>query len=107
MLRSFHYAIYMGELEYSMKMPDDSEFRQPWLKAWYRIISNAFLTSYMQTAQNASFMPEESKQIADLLSVFTIEKAIYEADYELNNRPDWLYIPLNGLEEIMDRLVNE
>ena len=29
------------------------------------------------------------------------EKALYEVRYELNNRPDWLPIPLNGLRRLM------
>ncbi|MGC9341567.1 MAG: putative maltokinase, partial [Bacteroidales bacterium] len=104
MLRSFHYAIYMGELEYSKKIPESSEFLEPWLEAWYQKIYDTFMDHYLETAGMTSFIPEEKRQLNDLLSVYTIEKAIYEADYELNNRPDWLRIPLNGLTKILGNL---
>jgi maltose alpha-D-glucosyltransferase / alpha-amylase len=105
MLRSFHYAIYMGQLENQSKFPESDEILRPWLEAWYEIVHHTFVESYIETAKNASFMPKEEREINDLLSVYTIEKAIYEADYEFNNRPDWLHIPLNGLKKILDELV--
>lgn len=105
MLRSFHYAIYMGQLENQSKIPESAEALNPWLEAWYEIVHNTYIESYLETAKGASFIPEEERQVTDLLSVYTIEKAIYEADYEFNNRPDWLHIPLNGLKKILDDLV--
>ncbi|MGM0622039.1 MAG: putative maltokinase, partial [Bacteroidota bacterium] len=105
MLRSFHYAIYMGQLENQSKIPESADVLKPWLEAWYEIVQNIFIESYLETAKGASFIPEETRQVTDLLSVYTIEKAIYEADYEFNNRPDWLHIPLNGLKKILDDLV--
>ena len=32
-----------------------------------------------------------------LLRAFVLDKALYELGYELNNRPDWVHIPLTGL----------
>ena len=104
MLRSFHYAIYMGQQKFLQKSHNSAQYLQPWLEPWYARISDLFVSSYLKTAGTASFIPEESKQLRDLLSVYTIEKAIYEADYELNNRPDWLHIPLNGLTKILNNL---
>ena len=105
MLRSFHYAIYMGQLEYKSKIPEESGFLDPWLEIWYMKVRDTFLDSYLETAADASFIPKNKRQLDDLLSVYIIEKAIYEADYELNNRPDWLHIPLNGLSKILDELI--
>ena len=34
---------------------------------------------------------------APLLDLFEIEKALYELRYELNNRPDWVGVPLMGI----------
>jgi maltose alpha-D-glucosyltransferase/alpha-amylase len=36
-----------------------------------------------------------------LLNNFLLEKAIYELGYELNNRPDWVKIPLRGIRQLM------
>ena len=107
MLRSFHYAIYMGQLENQSKIPDSEHLLNPWLDAWYEIVQDVFVKSYLEAAKGSSFIPEEERQINDLLSVYTIEKAMYEADYEFNNRPDWLHIPLNGLKTILNDLVEK
>ena len=36
------------------------------------------------------------------IAEFVIEKALYEIAYEMNNRPDWLPIPVSGLERILN-----
>ena len=38
-----------------------------------------------------------------LLDAHLLEKAFYEIAYELNNRPDWLRIPLRGVLELLGR----
>jgi maltose alpha-D-glucosyltransferase/alpha-amylase len=95
----------MGLIQYRKKNPEVGELLEAWLEPWYATVRDVFLDGYLKAAGNASFVPEESRQLDDLLSVYTIEKAIYEADYELNNRPDWLHIPLNGLNTILEELV--
>ncbi len=107
MLRSFHYSIYMGQVENESKMPESTVFLKPWLEAWYKTVQDIFVESYLETAGNASFIPDELDQLHDLMAVYTIEKAIYELDYEINNRPDWLHIPLSGLKMIMDDLIKK
>jgi maltose alpha-D-glucosyltransferase/alpha-amylase len=107
MLRSFHYAIYMGQIEYKKRVPDSSKILDPWLEPWYVTVRDIFLDGYLKAAAHAPFLPKEPRQLDDLLSVYTIEKAIYEADYELNNRPDWLHIPLNGLNTILEELIEK
>jgi maltose alpha-D-glucosyltransferase/alpha-amylase len=37
-----------------------------------------------------------------LLTSYLIEKALYEVVYELNNRPDWVKIPLRGVLDLLD-----
>ena len=32
-----------------------------------------------------------------LLDIFLLEKAVYELGYEINNRPEWVRIPLVGI----------
>jgi maltose alpha-D-glucosyltransferase/alpha-amylase len=35
------------------------------------------------------------------MTTFLLEKAIYELNYEMNNRPDWVVIPLRGIMELV------
>ena len=37
-----------------------------------------------------------------LLAVFELEKAVYELRYELNNRPDWVGIPVAGILRLLE-----
>jgi maltose alpha-D-glucosyltransferase/alpha-amylase len=46
-------------------------------------------------------VPQERDELKALLDAFVLDKAIYELGYELNNRPDWVTIPLHGIEQIV------
>jgi hypothetical protein len=36
-----------------------------------------------------------------MLQVFLLEKAVYELAYELNNRPDWVAIPMAAIMQLI------
>jgi len=46
-------------------------------------------------------VPEDDAEFGRLLDLFLLEKAVYELGYELDNRPDWVLIPVRGLEELL------
>jgi maltose alpha-D-glucosyltransferase/alpha-amylase len=105
MLRSFHYAAFSGLLELRRRGAlggDDFATMTPWAQAWQTWCSWAFLNSYLKTAAGASFVPCDAKELQVLLEALTLEKAVYEAGYELNNRPDWLVLSLQGITQILD-----
>ena len=60
-----------------------------------------FLESYLETV-DASLLPPGEAAIERLLAVFELEKAVYELRYELDNRPDWVGIPVAGIERLMN-----
>ena len=64
---------------------------------WEDWVSAAFLGSYLGNVRGASFLPAENKAMEILLEAFLLDKAFYELDYELNNRPAWVRIPLLGI----------
>jgi maltose alpha-D-glucosyltransferase / alpha-amylase len=106
MLRSFHYAIYMGYFKFKDRETEYMEQSlEQWIEHWYHEVSYHFLKSYFQTAGNAAFIPDNESHKENLLKLFLIEKSVYEASYEINNRPDWLIVPLNGLNTIINDLV--
>ena len=49
------------------------------------------------TAGQALFVPAEPSQRSELVQLFMLDKALYELNYELNNRPDWVRIPLAAI----------
>ncbi|ANE04530.1 phosphotransferase [Corynebacterium crudilactis] len=38
----------------------------------------------------------------ELLNAYILDKALYEVAYEINNRPDWVNIPLEAVEKLLD-----
>jgi predicted trehalose synthase len=60
-----------------------------------------FLEHYLAEI-DAALLPGGDAAIRNLLSIFELEKAIYELQYELDNRPDWLPIPVSGITRLLD-----
>jgi maltose alpha-D-glucosyltransferase/alpha-amylase len=52
-------------------------------------------------------LPEDPGELCNLLDRFVLAKALYELVYELNNRPDWVRIPLAGILELMKQINSE
>jgi maltose alpha-D-glucosyltransferase/alpha-amylase len=101
MLRSFHYAAYNATFKQIFR-PEDMRILQPWADLWYRYVGGVFLKAYLQTAEKAPFLPQDGDEFEFLLKDFTLEKAVYEIGYELNNRPNWLIIPLKGIRQLLE-----
>ena len=97
MLRSFSYAAYAGLFASTADRREDFERLEPWAKLWYTWVSSSFLRAYCAAAEGASFLPADASTLDVLLRAFLLDKALYELLYELNNRPDWLRIPLWGI----------
>jgi trehalose synthase-fused probable maltokinase len=103
MLRSFHYAPHVALTE---QWPDAAtggplETFEPWIRGWYGWVSAEFLRGYLSMAGRASFSPQSGREFQALLDVHLLEKACYELNYELNNRPAWAWIPLRGICELV------
>jgi maltose alpha-D-glucosyltransferase/alpha-amylase len=108
MLRSYHYAAYAGLFAFTQDRPEDFPRLAPWAELWQQWVSAAFLAAYVQTAEGASFLPTEPRDFAFLLEGYMLAKALYELAYELNNRPDWVRIPLGGVLHLLgNRLSDE
>jgi maltose alpha-D-glucosyltransferase/alpha-amylase len=99
MLRSFHYAA-ESALRAGRLRAEDAVQLSPWARAWTLWIRAAFLGEYMRAVGEAPFVPAAGADRARLLDFYQLEKCIYEVRYELNNRPDWLAIPLAGISEL-------
>jgi maltose alpha-D-glucosyltransferase/alpha-amylase len=104
MIRSFHYAIYGKYLEYSSVRPEDAEWLSRWIDPWFTYVTGVFLEGYMQTVDGVDFVPDDPEELRVMLEVFILEKAVYEIGYEINNRPTWLKIPVNGIQFVLDHL---
>ena len=110
MLRSYHYAasqVFFKQRGAKSADPGPAAASETALRqaaeAWYQWAVAAFLKSYRETAAAGTFLPQDSTECGRLLTLFMLEKAVYELSYELNNRPDWVEVPLSGLLGLLER----
>jgi maltose alpha-D-glucosyltransferase/alpha-amylase len=102
MLRSYHYAVYTALFKEASVRREDTPVLQPWANLWYYYVSGIFLSSYLETVNGSSFIPGDEGDLKVMLKVYLLEKAVYELGYELNNRPEWVLIPLSGIKDLLE-----
>jgi predicted trehalose synthase len=91
MLRSFAYVSSAVERQRGQTSPPDFEprARQSFLEAYFAEV-------------DPTLLPGGESAIQNMLAVFELEKAIYELRYELDNRPDWVSIPVDGIVRLLE-----
>ena len=92
MLRSFAYAASASELQRGRPAPE----------GWEERAREAFLAGYLEAVDAALHAARRGADRARMLSIFELEKAVYELRYELNNRPDWVGIPVAGIARLLE-----
>ena len=105
MIRSFHYAAYAALFKQAERGSLPGKQLEPmisWSQYWSRWISVTFYRSYLQAAAGAAFLPQNEADLQMMLNVFLLRKAIYELGHELNNRPEWVHVPLQGILELLN-----
>jgi trehalose synthase-fused probable maltokinase len=91
MLRSFAYAATASELLHDAPAPE----------GWEASVRTAYLDGYLEETDQ-SLLPPGRAAVERLLAVFELEKAVYELRYELDNRPDWVKIPVAGIARLLE-----
>jgi predicted trehalose synthase len=94
MLRSFAYAASASELLRGEPAPP----------GWEEQAREGFLEAYLESVDQ-SLLPAGRPATEKLLAIFELEKAVYELRYELNNRPDWVSIPVAGIARLLQEEV--
>jgi maltokinase len=91
MLRSFAYVASASELQREQVAPE----------GWEARAREAFMAAYLDAVEPA-LLPASEAGTEKLLQIFELEKAVYELRYELNNRPDWVRIPVAGVVRLLE-----
>jgi predicted trehalose synthase len=91
MLRSFAYVASASDLQRGTPAPED----------WEGQARDAFLGAYFAELE-PTLLPAGQSATDKLLQIFELEKAVYELRYELNNRPDWVGIPVRGILRLLE-----
>jgi trehalose synthase-fused probable maltokinase len=100
MVRSFSYAGHaalFGQVAGVPTTPDARAQVEPWASYWAAWVSAVYLKGYFEAAAGEPFTSADDEERQLVFDAFVLQKALYEVAYELNNRPDWVEIPLRGI----------
>jgi maltose alpha-D-glucosyltransferase/alpha-amylase len=104
MLRSFDYATrtslrspWVEDLS-----PEERASLAGWAQSWSHWVSATFLDHYFEVAGDSPLLPQTEEETRRMLHALLLDKAVYEIGYELDNRPDWLPVPVRGLLDLLD-----
>jgi maltose alpha-D-glucosyltransferase/alpha-amylase len=103
MLRSLHYAAYSAIMEQEFDKERKEGGLEDWAEAWTSFNSGLFLHGYSKHIGEYKFIPADKGDYNILMDTFLLEKAVYELNYELSHRPEWVLIPLRGIQAILRR----
>jgi maltose alpha-D-glucosyltransferase / alpha-amylase len=95
MLRSFDYAAHAALQEVGGSEKE--------AQSWRDAARQSYLDGWLEVASKSehALVPHDAKQRADALSLFELDKALYELAYEVEHRPDWVAIPMRGILRMM------
>ncbi|HXI76188.1 MAG TPA: maltose alpha-D-glucosyltransferase [Steroidobacteraceae bacterium] len=100
MLRSFSYVQHSALRNVAHNEAEGARLA-PLARAWETEVRAAFLAAYGAAVRGKKLYDSEALQAGHgLLGLFELEKALYELRYELNNRPGWAGIPLQGVLDL-------
>jgi maltose alpha-D-glucosyltransferase/alpha-amylase len=101
MIRSFYYAAYAALFHHTAAHPGDLAVLQPYASLWHRSVSRLFLSAYRRAASDAGILLGEEAEQRLLLRAFLLDKGIAGVVHELKKRPEWLTIPVRGVQSVL------
>ncbi|MCM8570230.1 maltose alpha-D-glucosyltransferase [Gramella jeungdoensis] len=101
MIRSLHYAAYSNILspEYNQQRREGN--LEEWAETWHYYISRLYIKGYFEKAGQSDYVPKDPEDFKILMHTFLLEKALYELNFEIDNRPEWIIIPIRGIKAVI------
>ena len=96
-LRSYHYAATAAA-----RTTGGKRWESAWMSAWHAAVTDAFRQTYFECMSGSSLLPPHPAARQRALDFFVLEKCLYELGYELDNRPDWVAVPMAGLKQLAE-----
>jgi maltose alpha-D-glucosyltransferase/alpha-amylase len=100
--RSFHYSIYATLFQHPGHYPYNQESLFKAGELLFRYFTGVFLETYVELIQKHNVDIGYNQERIFLLKYCMLEKAVYELGYEMNSRPEWAIIPLEGIRTIIN-----
>lgn len=104
MIRSYHYAVSAKLFNAPETKSLDEKVLIRATERWYKLIKDNFLEEYLNYFGPLHPLLKNSNEINYLLQFHLLEKAVYELGYEINNRPNWVKIPLKGIVDVISEI---
>ncbi|MGH7639813.1 MAG: maltokinase N-terminal cap-like domain-containing protein [Candidatus Dormibacteria bacterium] len=101
MLRSFDYAASVALRQQVDAADVGAASLAPLGRAWSAAARQAFMDRYLERVSAYALLPDDPEGLQLLLTCLQASQALYEVDYELHSRPDWVSIPLEGLARLL------
>jgi maltose alpha-D-glucosyltransferase/alpha-amylase len=101
MIRSYYYGVYEGFLTTGHVGKDEIKNLLPFADIWIHYMSGFFMKAYLETVKDTNLIPKTKEDLKILLQSYLLERALYALEYELNNRPDRIIIPLAMIRDIL------
>jgi maltose alpha-D-glucosyltransferase/alpha-amylase len=103
MIRSIYYVAYEGLIINKTESAEEENKMMPFVNAWIHYVSGFFMDAYLKTVRNTGIVPADRDELRIMLENYLVEKGIYSLNYELNNRPEWVIVPLRSLLSFVER----
>ena len=107
LVRSIDYSATAALVRALQVASDDQGKLADALAGWRDLATEAFLAAYRETITGHRLWPPGREETDRMLNFFLVEKVLYEIEYELSHRPDWLRVPLTGMLRIFSQQSNE
>jgi len=101
-LRSIDYAVSAALDRAPNLNSDERETLTAHMRSWSERLGAAYWETYRETIGDVALWPDDPQAQRRLLDIFLLEKALYEIEYELSNRPAWAAIPMDATLRILN-----
>jgi maltose alpha-D-glucosyltransferase/alpha-amylase len=99
MVRSIDYSIRL----FLTENPQYADLAD-WMELWRFQMDDCFMAGYLDHMKDSGFLPANANNVRYMTEALVLDKALYEVEYELGSRPDWVHIPLQGIIDILPTL---
>jgi maltose alpha-D-glucosyltransferase/alpha-amylase len=103
MVRSFHYVAYKAFFNTIQVGKEEIHNLLPFAGIWAQYMSSFFLNAYLEKIESSSLIPSTKEDKDLMLRTYILEGAIHDLNYELNNRPEYIVVPLGLINSILDK----
>jgi maltose alpha-D-glucosyltransferase/alpha-amylase len=105
MIRSFHYVAYEGFFATEHVQKEEINNLLPFADLWAFYMSSFFMKAYLDGVQGSMFVPTDKADFEVMIETYLLEKAVFDLNYDLQNRPGYAVVPLSIINSVINNKV--